>query len=254
MKLAVAGKGGSGKSIVAGTLARVLARRGERVLALDSDLMPGLALSLGAEQPAEPPLLEAAEKDENGRWRLRTGVGPVRAVARYSTPAPDGIRLLQSGKVGVDGLAPVLGAVNAFYQVIHRLPRAKTFERWTIVGDLPAGPRQTAFDWAPYAEAFVLVVEPSWKAVLTARRIARIARSRGPAVLPVANKVQGRADVARVERLLGEPVYASIPADEAVLEAERAGRALIDHAPSSPAVLALAAFVGRLGEEYPPRR
>jgi CO dehydrogenase nickel-insertion accessory protein CooC1 len=52
LRLAVVGKGGAGKSVIAGTLARLLARRGERVLALDSDLLPGLALSLGAEQPA----------------------------------------------------------------------------------------------------------------------------------------------------------------------------------------------------------
>lgn len=78
MWVAVAGKGGAGKSVVAGTLARILAREGERVLALDSDMMPGLALNLGAEEPALPPLLEAAEKDENGRWRLKRGIGPAR--------------------------------------------------------------------------------------------------------------------------------------------------------------------------------
>jgi cellulose biosynthesis protein BcsQ len=35
--LATAGKGGAGKSVLAGTLARILARRGHRVLAVDSD-------------------------------------------------------------------------------------------------------------------------------------------------------------------------------------------------------------------------
>ena len=47
MRVAFIGKGGAGKSLIAGTVARLLARRGDRVLALDIDTMPGLALTLG---------------------------------------------------------------------------------------------------------------------------------------------------------------------------------------------------------------
>jgi len=48
MKLAVTGKGGAGKTTIAGTLARVLARdHKRRVLALDADSNPNLAASLG---------------------------------------------------------------------------------------------------------------------------------------------------------------------------------------------------------------
>jgi CO dehydrogenase maturation factor len=43
LRVAVVGKGGAGKSLIAGTLAR----RGHHVLALDVDTLPGLALSLG---------------------------------------------------------------------------------------------------------------------------------------------------------------------------------------------------------------
>jgi len=166
--VAVVGKGGAGKSVVAGTLARVLARRGRRVLALDSDMLPGLTLSLGAEAPAAPPLLDAAERDEDGRWRLKRGIGPVRAVQRYATQAPDGIRLLQAGKVGPDGLPPIMPALQAYYKVVHRLARSSAFAEWDVIGDLPGGPRQAAFDWAPYARTFVLVVEPTSQSLLAA--------------------------------------------------------------------------------------
>lgn len=47
MKIAVAGKGGSGKTTIAGTLARVLARRGLQVLAIDGDTNPNLGISAG---------------------------------------------------------------------------------------------------------------------------------------------------------------------------------------------------------------
>ena len=247
LHLAVVGKGGAGKSVLAGTLARTLARRGMPVLALDSDTMPGLTFSLGAEQPDEPPLQAAAERNDAGRWRPRRGIGPVRAVQRYATRAPDGVLLLQSGKTTTEGMAPVLGSVNVFYDVIHRLARAPYFRDWVVVGDLSAGPRQSAFDWAPYADTFVLLVEPTWKSALTARRIARIVRSRGPVTVHVvANKVRTDGDADAVARMVGESVFASIPHDDAVAEAERRGVALVDHAPDSPAVRAVEELARRL--------
>jgi CO dehydrogenase maturation factor len=91
------------------------------------------------------------------------------------------------------------------------------------------------------------VVEPSWKSALTARRIIRIARETGVArVLPVANKIASEEDRERVQRLVGEPAFAAVPADEAVARADREGLALIDQAPSSPAVLAIERLVDAL--------
>jgi CO dehydrogenase maturation factor len=251
VRVAVIGKGGAGKSVISGTMARVLARDGRRVLALDSDLLPGLSLSLGAgPDPAEPPLNDAAEQDENGRWRLKKGIGPVRAVRRYATDAPDGIRLLQAGKVPKDGLEPIMGSINAFYRVVHRLPDARTFDDWTVVGDLPAGPRQIAFGWAPYADTYVAVVQPSAQSALTARRVARIARMReGARAVFVANRVTGPADVRHVEEMIGEPVLAAVPVDEAVARAELLGFAPIDHAPDSAAVLEIERLVTALADE-----
>jgi CO dehydrogenase maturation factor len=240
LHLAVVGKGGAGKSVIAGTLARVLARRGQRVLALDSDMLPGLSISLGAAVPLTPPLLDAAERDDDGRWRLRYGIGPVRAVQRFATDGPDGIRLLQAGKVGPDGLPAIQPALQAYYRVVHRLARSRAFAEWAIVGDLPGGPRQAAFDWAPYADTFILVVEPTSQSLLAARRIARVAaQRRGSHVAVVANKVRGKSDVARIERFLATSVAAIVPADDSVVSAERNGDALVDRAPDSPAVAAI---------------
>lgn len=241
MRLAVVGKGGAGKSVVAGTLARLLARRGHRVLALDSDTLPGLSISLGATVPDDAPLNAAAERNENGRWHLLKGVGPARAVQRYATDAPDGVRLLALGKTDTRGLAPNRASHNAFYQVVHRLEDVRSLEDWVILGDLPAGARQTAFDWAPYARHFLLVVEPTWQGMLTARRIIRIARQqREDAEFSlVVNKVTPEADVERAERFLGVPLLGTIPADDDVRAAERAGAALLDMAPDAAAVQAI---------------
>lgn len=249
IRIAVVGKGGAGKSTVAATLARVLARRGRRVLALDSDMQPGLSLSLGAEVPDEPPLMAAAERGDDGRWRLRSGIGPVRAIQRYATVAPDGVRLLQAGKAGDEGTAPVMPALQAFWRVVHRLDRAPSLASWTVIGDLPAGPRQAAYDWAPYAARFVVVVEPTWQSVLAARRTMRVRSPAQDATTSlVVNKVDHDDDVRWVEERMGLRALASVPLDAAVATADRRGVALLDHDPDAPAVHAIGALADRLEE------
>ncbi len=232
--------------MLTGTLARVLARRGQRVLALDSDMLPGLTLSLGADAPNRPPLMEAAERGDDQRWRLRKGIGPVRAVQRFSTAAPDGVRVLQAGKPPDDGTQAIMPALQAYYKVIHRLARTSAFGDWTLIGDLPAGPRQLVYDWAPFADTLLVVVEPTSQSLLTARRIARVAEGRtGVTVAAVANKVKTPADRERIEAFLGVRVAATLPADPAVTAAELLGVALIDHARRSPVLEA----VERLADE-----
>ena len=95
------GKCGAGKSSLAGTFARVLAGTGERVLALDSDPMPGLAFALGIDRSDEGLPDEAVEGyDDNGRrrYRLRDGLSGTGAVEQYAIVGPTGVRFLQLGK------------------------------------------------------------------------------------------------------------------------------------------------------------
>src|SRR5918998_3410915 len=95
MKLAIAGKGGSGKTTISGTLARQLARGGYEVLALDNDLNPNLSLTVGI--PAErltnlPTLSEEAVQRVNGRYELAQTLDEIRAA--HAMEAPDGVTVL----------------------------------------------------------------------------------------------------------------------------------------------------------------
>ncbi len=95
MKLAIAGKGGSGKTSIAGTLARQLARDGYRVLAVDNDLNPNLSLTLGI--PAErmshlPTFPPEIVRQTNGSYELTKTLEQI--CAEHSSQAPDGIKLL----------------------------------------------------------------------------------------------------------------------------------------------------------------
>ena len=109
MKIAVAGKGGSGKTTLAATLARLLARKGRSVLAVDGDSNPNLGVSLGlaaTDSPSWPTLprdllVERTQPDGTRNPGLSMGVAEI--ANRYGVAAPDGVRLLVMGRVAHAG-------------------------------------------------------------------------------------------------------------------------------------------------------
>ena len=249
MRVAFVGKGGAGKSALAGTFARVLARRGEPVLAIDSDPMPGLAFSLGLDVTDAPIPDDAVEERPEGeqgpRYRLRAGLSPAEAVQLYAVPGPDGVRFLQLGKQR-GSQRGLFRSQFAFRQIVNGLPD----DHWSLVGDLPGGTRQAFFGWGGYARTFLVVVEPTAKALLSARRLGRLALAEDPpSVVAVANRVREPGDVEAVERGTGLEVVAAVPFDEDFAEAERQGKAPIDAAPASKAVQAVESLVERLTNE-----
>ncbi|MFA6225809.1 MAG: ArsA-related P-loop ATPase [Methanoregula sp.] len=54
MKIAVSGKGGLGKTFIAGSLASYFARHGHPVIAIDTDPSPNLAMTLGMSRRKQP--------------------------------------------------------------------------------------------------------------------------------------------------------------------------------------------------------
>lgn len=250
MRVALVGKGGAGKSAIAGILARVLARQGQPVLAVDSDPMPGLSLSLGlgmvdAAIPDEA-VEERSQDDPGPRYRLRRGLSAVEAVERYAVDAPDGVRFLQFGKLS-GHVAPFVRSQFAFRQILDELP----LESLTIVGDLPGGTRQPFSGWARYADTVLVVVEPTAKGLLSGRRLARLALgdARPRRLAAVANKVRDPADTALVRSRTGLEVLAAVPWDEAVGDAERRGVSVLDESPDSAAVAVVTSLAEQLTED-----
>ena len=244
VRLAVVGKGGSGKSFVAGTLARVLARRGHQVLALDSDPMPGLALSLGVNAGDRAMLEGYAEQDAEGKWRLIRDLKPATIVRRAALKGPDGVLFLQYGKVEGRSLAPMMSSLQAFWGVTQELSEGP----WTVIHDLPAGTRQPFAGWAGPADLFLIVVEPTQKSILSGRRLARVTRLADRAQLwVVANKVRWADDTEMISAALsGAEHVCEVPFDPKTAAADRLGIAPIDHAPASLAVRALDELAGRI--------
>jgi CO dehydrogenase maturation factor len=252
MRLAFVGKGGAGKSAISGTFARTLARRGDKVLAIDSDPLPGLAFSLGLAIEHSPPIpedavIERKEGEQGPRWRLSPDIDPFQAVEDWSVEAPDGVRFLQFGKIKSDPRA-LWRSQMAFRYVINQLPAG----RWNVIGDLPGGTRQAFTGWGSWASTVCIVVEPTAKSLLSGRRLANMANldpDNPKRVVAVASKVRQEDDVEMIEKGTGLEVIAAIPWDEELAEAERRQLAPIDFAPDCPAVRAVESLVERLSEE-----
>ena len=248
MRVAFVGKGGAGKSSLAGTFARTLAATNGPVLALDSDPMPGLAYSLGV-PPTDAGIpdeaVEPVERQGRATFRLRDGLTAQELVRRYAVPAPDGVRLLQLGKAR----GPRWDNARqhaAFQQVLDQLPA----DGWSVVGDLPGGTRQPFQTWGRFARTVLVVVEPTPASILSGRRLARLAASRSrPTLWAVAAKTQGPSDVDQVAGRTGLPVIGQVPFDPAVRAADEAGLAVLDLDPDCAYVAAVRSLVRALSAE-----
>jgi CO dehydrogenase maturation factor len=97
MKIAVGGKGGSGKTTVAGTLARAIGRSGRAVVALDADSNPMLGLSLGLGPGRTEELVGLRQRLDAGEVEHETTVGGL--VDRFGADAPDGVRVVVCSRI-----------------------------------------------------------------------------------------------------------------------------------------------------------
>ncbi|MEO7836315.1 MAG: P-loop NTPase [Acidimicrobiales bacterium] len=248
MKIAVTGKGGSGKSTVAGALARQLARSGNEVVAIDADPNPNLGVALGVGQagveslvPILNGLLAAGHTHDDPT------PDPDDLLERFGLVAPDGVRLVATGKIERPTDSCLCcgshSTTRAFFGALPAVNRV-------VVADLEAGLNDLIWAKPGAGDCVLVVADPSAKAVDIARRGVDLAHSMGVTqILGVANRCAGDQDRAALARALGIEVI-SIPEDPAVEKANAAGVAPLDASPDSPAMMAIAGLVARLA----PRR
>jgi len=246
MKLAMAGKGGSGKTSLAGTMARLLARSGHRVLAIDGDSNPNLALTLGvpAEQMSALPTLatDLLRRGENGAQLTRT---LPEITAAHAVTAPDGVELLVMAQPTRAGT----GCLSRMHGTVRRIVEAAPNEQQDVcLLDTEASSEQFSRGVASFAELMLAVVEPYFKSMESARRMAALAADLGiPRFAVVANKLRYDQDLETVRAFCSEhglEVAGAVPFDPAFATAERLGVAPVDHAPDAPAIAA----IGELAE------
>ncbi|MDP8961734.1 MAG: AAA family ATPase [Actinomycetota bacterium] len=245
MRVAITGKGGSGKTVVAALLARHLSSGGRRVLAVDLDTNPGLALSLGL-RAADVVLPDEAVAEREGTpygWGLADGLTPAEVVHRFAVPVSE--RLFFLGFGNISGAShPLSRYLTAVRTVADRFDEPG----WATVLDLEAGPATPFEGFARAATLALVLVEATPASVLAAQRIRSILDHDGTPSGFVAAQVREDAEVAFVAENLEAPL-ACVPFDPQVRELERRGSlALLP--PDSPAAVAIQRLVDSVSESH----
>lgn len=250
MKVAVSGKGGSGKTTLSGVLARLAGRWFGRALAIDGDPNPNLARALGIPhegpwQLLPPDLLEAVEAEGGRKVRLTRSVEEI--LTTYGVDGPDGVKLLALGEVE----APGKGCLCSRHAIVREIVGAALQEvRDPLILDMEASLEHLRRGTVRYVDVLLVVAEPYYRSLETAGRLVRLARELGvPRILGVGNKVRTAGEEAAVLRYLeglGVEVVGVVPFDEAVAQADAVGKALLDFYPEAPAVGAMEALAARI--------
>jgi CO dehydrogenase maturation factor len=249
LRLSVAGKGGAGKTTLSATLARTLARRGLRVLVIDGDSNPNVAVAMGVDREragAIGPLpLGLVSRRLDGGPAL---VHPLDTVLeRHAEPAPDGVSVLH---MAMPAHADEGCLCSSHATVSGVLADVKEQRDMVVVLDLEASPEHFSRGTTRNSDVLLLVVEPYYRSLETARRMATLA-----AQLPishvgvVANKVRTteHADaIAEFCDRAGLGIDAVLPWSDEVLTADLRGVPLIDHDPDGPVVEAVGGLADRL--------
>ena len=126
---------------------------------------------------------------------------------------------------------------------------ARAPDSYDVIVDMEAGLEHLSRGTGKHVSRFLAVVEPYYRSMETARRIAELASELGIAdIQAVTNKTRTEADREAVNRFCaghGLPVIAEVPYDDGLADAERTGRPPLDFNEDSPAIAALR----RLGEQ-----
>jgi CO dehydrogenase maturation factor len=255
VKIAVSGKGGVGKTLVAGVLASYFAKKGLTVMAIDADPSPNLALTLGI--PVEEankilPISENAElldaktrTDYPGVYKLHFTVDDI--VEENGMQSPYGVNLLVMGTVKTAGGGCACGA-NA---VVRELLRHLIVERnEVVVVDMEAGVEHMGRGTASQVDIMLVVVDSSRKSLEIAKKISGLAHDAGiGTVFIVGNRVRDSEEKELITDFTeknGLQLLALIPYDDTVVKADRVGEAPLKYAETSESVKAIQAIGERL--------
>ncbi len=237
LRIAVAGKGGAGKTTLSATLARLTAHRGRRVIVVDGDSNPNVAVALGVDREQAALLRPLPAGLVSRRLHGPGLIEPVSdVVTRHGTPVDGVTVLLMALPAHADE-----GCLCSAHATVSALLGDAGHEVDTVtIVDLEASPEHLSRGTTRHVDALLLVVEPYFRSFETARRMAELAAELPiPTVGVVANKLRRPGDAEAISEFCDRHrlnLVSRLPWSEAALDADKAGTPLLDYAPDDPLV------------------
>jgi CO dehydrogenase maturation factor len=238
IKIAVTGKGGVGKSTLAGMLAHLAKDGGKRVLAVDSDPDANLAFALGIPADERKKIIPIAQRTDLIEERTGAKLKQFGQIFKLNPDITDvadrfsydanGIHLLVMGAIEAGGSGCACPE-NVFLRnllsdiILHR-------DEFVVV-DMEAGIEHLGRATAKSVDLMIIVVEPTSQSIATAKSIAALAREIGVGNIAFAgNKISAEEDKFYIaSRLDGIKSLGYIPYSESIRKSDRESTSLIDH-------------------------
>jgi CO dehydrogenase maturation factor len=240
-KIAVSGKGGVGKTTVAGILARLLGREGKSVLVIDADPDSNMASAIGVSKETREGIVPLSRMFD--MIEERTGARPGESyggmfslspkvddlVDKYGVEGKDGVMLLVLGTITSGGG----GCFCPENSLLRALMRHVLFDKEQfVIMDMEAGIEHLGRGTAKNVDALVVVVEPGLRSLETASRIKSLAEDIGLSkIVAVLNKVSSQDEedlIAKELENIGISKAEAIPFNKGVISADLQGVSPLD--------------------------
>lgn len=237
MKIAISGKGGVGKSTIAAALSLLLAKQGQKVLAIDADPDANLAAALGIPLKIQQKIIPIAEQaalieERTGAKVKQYGqifkLNPtVSDIAEKFATLHNNIALLVLGAIEKGGSGCACPESVLLKALITDLV---LFKEETLIMDMEAGIEHLGRATARGVDLMLIVVEPGQRSIDTAKRIMVMSQEIGIKNIKwIGNKITNQNDQSFIRSSFPKTATLGfIPFSESIRTADRQGHSAID--------------------------
>lgn len=200
MKIAISGKGGVGKTLLAAFLSHSFADAGYSVIAIDADPDANLAATLGFPNPTEiTPISELSDLIEE-----RTGARPGQSAPFFKlnprvddlpdsySIKRDGIKLMAMGRIKRGGTGCYCPEGTLLQALLAHLLIQRDE---VVILDMEAGIEHLARGTAKAVDKLIIVVEPGRRSIETTKTINKLAQDIGLRnIAVIGNKIRNQTE------------------------------------------------------------
>ena len=230
LKLAIGGKGGVGKTTVTSLLARCLAHKDKKVIAIDADPVTNLAANLGIDE--SKPIIPVSELKE--LILERTGAEPG-TIGGFFTLNPkvddipdrfslekDGVRLLVMGTVETGGSGCICPESTLLKALVNHLILN---HNEVVIMDMEAGIEHLGRGTSGSMDGLIIVVNPGKRSRVAAEKIKKLGTDIGiKNIYVIGNRIKSEQDKDLIKESMKDfEILGFIPEYDEIANADREG-------------------------------